>query len=265
MLHWDFNRAKSAMEEVKQAVEGVVHRVQEVKPVIQQAQFVIPEDATLEQIRSAMLELMAQVNVNHYRMGQLYNHVVVKELAQKAGYKDAPTYFREKLADLSPATLNTYGAVVKAFSEQVAVRFGVTCLYLLTVYKEAARVKVNHEEPGPTLIEVPGENGEVKAKPFSACSVEEMRKALRLKRKPASSQPVPAEDVALADQYRTALKGQFTQGSNVQVLVRNEKGNSVLDFKSVPVAEVGTLLLALMDHVPPGSELRPVEKAPPPA
>jgi len=75
----------------------------------------------------------------------------------------------------------------------------------------------------------------------------------------------PAEDVALADQYWEALKGQFTQGSNVQVLVRNEKGSSVLDFKSVPVAEAGTLSLALMDHVPPGSELHRVEAVVPKA
>ncbi len=263
MLRFDFNRAKSAVEEVKQAVEGVKQVVQEVKPVPQQEPFVIPEGATLEQIRGEMLHLMAAENVNHYRMGQLYSYVVDKELAQKAGFKDAPDYFRQHLADLSPATLNMYRAVVKAFSEQVAVRFGVTCLYLLTIYQEVARLKLNYEEPGPALIEVPGKNGEVTKKPFSACSVDEMRQALRLKRKPASSQPVPAEDVALADQYREALKGQFTQGSNVQVLVRNEKGSSVLDFKSVPVGEVGTLLLALMDHVPPGSELRRGEKAPP--
>ncbi len=264
MLHFDFNRAKNAVEEVKQALEGV-KPVLELKPVSQQAPFVIPEGTTLEQIRGELLQLMAAESVNHYRMGQLYSYVVENELAQKAGFTDAPTYFRQHLADLSPATLITYRAVVKAFSEPVAVRFGVTCLYLLTIYREAANVKVNPEEPGPTLIEVPGKNGEVTNKPFSACSVEEMRKALRLKRKPASSKPVPAEDVALAEQYRTALKGQFPQGSNVQVLVRNEKGHSVLDFKSIPVAEVGTLLLALMDHVPPGSELRRAKQAPPSA
>jgi hypothetical protein len=261
MLHFDLTRAKSAVEEVKQAIEGVKLAAQEVKPLSQQALFVIPEGTTLEQIRGELLHLMAGENLNHYRMGQLYSYVVDKELAQKEGYKDAPTYFRQHLADLSPATLSTYRAVVKAFSEPVAVRFGVTCLYLLTIYKEAAGLKLNHEEPGPTLIEVPGKNGEVTKKPFSACSVDELRKALQLKRKPASSKPVPAEDVAQADQYRTALKGQFPQGSNVQVLVRNEKGNSVLDFKSIPVAEVGTLLLALMDHVPPGSELRRAEQA----
>ena len=264
MLHFDFNKAKSVVEEVKQAIEGI-QPVLELKPVSQQAPYVIPEGTTLEQIRGELLRLMAEEHVNQYRMGQLYDYVVENKLAEKANYKDAPTYFRQHLADLSTATLITYRAVVKAFSEQVAVRFGVTCLYLLTIYREAANVKVNPEEPGLTLIEVPGKNGEVTKKPFSACSVDEMRRAIRLKRKPASSKPVPAEDVAQAEKYRAALKGQFTQGSNVQVQVRNEKGNSVLDFMSVPMAEVGALILALMDHLPPGSELRRAEQALPSA
>jgi hypothetical protein len=252
MLPWDFNRAKSAVEEVKQVIEGI-KPVLELKPVSQQAPYVIPVGATLEQICVEMLRLMAEENVNHYRLGLLYSHVVDNELAEKANYKDAPTYFRQHLADLSPATLNTYRAVVKAFSEQVAVRFGVTCLYLLLTYKEVVGLKFNHEEPGPTLIEVPGKNGEVTKKPFSACSVEEMRQALKLKRKPTSSKPVPAEDVAQAEKYRAALQGQFSQGSDVQLKVRNEKGNSVVDIKSVPIAEMGTLILSLMDHVPPSS------------
>ena len=264
-MHWDFNRAKSAVEEVKQAFEGVMHGVHEVRPGAEPVKFVIPEGATLEQILGELIGLMGGESAHQHRMGQLYNHVVEKELAQKAGFKDAPTYFRQKLADLSPASLSKYGAVAKNFSEPVAIRFGVTCLSLLLSYKEAAGLKVNHEEPGPTVIEVPGKNGEVTQKLFSACSVDEMRKAMQLKRKPTSSKPVPAQDVALADQYREALKGQFTQGSHIQVLVRNEKGSSVVDFKSVPVGEVGTLILALMDHVPAGGELRRAEKAPPSA
>jgi hypothetical protein len=258
MFHFDFNKAKSAVEEVKQAIDGI-KPVLEMKPVSQQVPYVIPEGTTLEQIRGEMLRLMAEENVNHYRLGQLYSYVVDNELAEKANYKDAPAYFRQHMTDLSTATLITYRAVVKSFSEQVAVRFGVTCLYLLTIYREAANVKVNPEEPGPTLIEVPDNKGAVTKKPFSACSVDDMRRAIRLKRKPASSKPVPAEDVALADKYRTALKGQFTQGSDVQLKVRNAKGNSVLDIKNIPIAEVATLILTLMDHLPPGSELRPTK------
>ncbi len=49
----------------------------------------IPEDTTLEQLRSELRELFAQENSNHHRMGEIYNHIVEKKLAEKAGYKDA--------------------------------------------------------------------------------------------------------------------------------------------------------------------------------
>lgn len=243
-----------AAEHVLAAVQDALPAVQNVLPVVAGVRLVIPEGATLEQILKEMLGLMAAENVNLHRMGQLYNYVVEKQLAQQAGFTDAPTYFRKKLANLSPATLNTYGAVAKSFTEEVTVQFGVTCLYLLLIYKEAAAVKVNHDEPGGTVIEVPGKDGQVTAKLFSACSVVDMRKALQLKRKPASSKPVPAEDVAQAEQYRKALEGQFPTGSDVKVAVRNEKGNTVYDFKSVPKGHVGTMILSLMDHVPEGGE-----------
>jgi hypothetical protein len=51
-------------------------------------------------------------------------------------------------------------------------------------------------------------------------------------------------------------KKKFSQGSDVQLKVRNKKGNPVLDIKSIPMSEVGTLPLALMEHVPPGSGQR---------
>jgi len=98
-------------------------------------------------------------NVNHHRMGQLYNYVVDKKLAEQQGFKDAPTYFSQKLVDLSSSSLRRYGAVAKNFSEEVAVRFGVTCLYLLLTYKEAAGLKLNHEEPGPRPSRCRGRTG----------------------------------------------------------------------------------------------------------
>lgn len=205
----------------------------------------IQEDTTLEQVREMMLGLMKEESVNHYRMGQLYNHVVKKKLAEKAGYKNAQDYFSKQLADLSQSSLTTYGVVANAFSEEVSARFGVTCLYLLLIYKEAAGLKVNHAEPGGTLIEVPDAKGEVTSKLFSACSVEEMRRAIRRKRKPASSKPVPESDIVLADQFQDAVTSHFPDGVNVKVAVRNQKGDSVFDFMGIPVGQVKTLIEAL--------------------
>lgn len=216
----------------------------------------IPEDATLAQLGQELLHLMAQANSNHHRMGLVYNHIVDKKLAEKAGYKDAREYFSKHLADLSQTSLSLYGAVARAFSEQVARRFGVTCLYLLLSYKEAADVEVNPEEPGNTPIEVPDENGQVAVQPFSACTVEQMRRAVQRKRRPASSKPLPPEKVALAEQYTEAVALRFPSGKGalVKVTVRNQKGKAVLDFKGVPVEQVGLLAEALTGELPPVSE-----------
>jgi hypothetical protein len=68
-------------------------------------------------------------------------------------------------------------------------------------------MEADREEPGNTVIEVPGANGQVQAKPFSQCSVEELRRALQLKRKPGSSKPMPPGAVERGEQYHAALKG----------------------------------------------------------
>jgi len=146
----------------------------------------IPEGSTLEQLGAELRHLYAQENTNHHRMGEIYNHIVDKKLAEKAGFKDSREYFSQQFADLSQAVLSSYGAVAAEFTEPVARRFGVNCLHLLLGYKEAADLDINLAEPGPTLIEVPDEKGQVTAKPFGQCSVEDMRRALRRKRKPAS-------------------------------------------------------------------------------
>jgi hypothetical protein len=221
----------------------------------------IKDDMTLEQAGAAMGQLMAEENLNHHRMGQLYNYVVEKKLAEKAGYKNAQDYFNKKLADLSQASLTMYGAVAKAFTEKVSVRFGVTCVYLLMIYKEATDLEVNPEEPGSAVIEVPDEKGVVTNQPFGACSVDQLRKAIQRKRKPASSRPVPPEHLALADQYQGAVTSHFPQGVNVKVQVRNQKGEAVLDFKGVPVEDVRTLIAALSALLPPMSQGPRVETA----
>ncbi|MFL5346029.1 MAG: hypothetical protein ACJ8AT_14655 [Hyalangium sp.] len=208
------------------------------------------EGMTLEQARDGLLQLMADESTNHHRMGQIYNYVVKKELAQAAGFKDARDYFSQKLKDMSQTALTLYGAVADGFSEEVARNFGVTCLYLLLTYKEAADIKINHEEPGPTLIEVPDAKGVVTPKVFSDCSVDEMRRAIQRKRKPSSSKPLPEEDLVLAEQVEQEVLSRFTKGTKVRVEVRNEQGTAVLDYKGIPLHERKKLGAALMAPLP---------------
>jgi hypothetical protein len=231
-------------------------------PVTTPVSTVVTEGMTLAQVLAAMLQLMKEENTNHYRMGQFYNYVVDKKLAQDAGYKDAKDYFSKHLADLSQTALTMYGTVANDFSEPVARRFGVTCLYLLLTYKEAADIEVNHEDPDGTLIEVPDDKGHVTSMPFGDCSVEQMRRALQRLRKPASSKPLTPEAEALAEQYSEAVTGRFPKGARVKVLVRNQKGKAVLDFKGIPLEQVNQLVEALSGQLPPASE---VQRGEPPA
>jgi hypothetical protein len=222
----------------------------------------LPEGMTLEQVRTAMLQLMMGEASHHHRMGQYYNYVVDHRLAEKAGYKDAKDYFSKHLADLSQTALTLYGAVAKAFSEPVARRYGVTCLYLLLSYKEATDIEVNHADPEGTLIQVPDDKGQLMSKPFGQCTVEQLRRALLHRRKPGATKPLPPEAELRAGQYREAVTGRFPKGTRVKVQVRNEKGKAVLDFKGIPLEQVGQFVAALSGELPP---VRTVQLVEPPA
>jgi hypothetical protein len=51
------------------------------------------------------------------------------------------------------------------------------------------------------------------------------------------------------------------KGTRVKVLVRNEKGKAVLDFKGIPLEQLGQLMEALAGQLPPVSELPRPESA----
>jgi hypothetical protein len=230
------------------------------KPVVKS---VVPDDMTLQQAHVAFLGMMAQESINHHHMGQVYNHVVKKKLAEAAGYKIALEWVSKQLADLSQTSLTMYGAVAEAFSEDVSRRFGVTCLWLLLRYEKAADIEADRQEPGNTVIEVPGDNGQVASKPFSQCSVEEMRKALQGKRNPSSSKPLPPGAVERGEQYHAAVKALFPKVTTVEVQVRNIKGKAVVDFKGIPLEQVNKLIEALTGELPPVPQVRMVEKVVP--
>ncbi|MBN1206453.1 MAG: hypothetical protein JXB05_16310 [Myxococcaceae bacterium] len=224
------------------------------KEVKKQAVHATTQELTLPQWRATLLQLKAVESTNHYRMGEHYNLLVESKLAEAAGYKGAQDYISKELRDISAATLRTYGAVAARFSEDVARQFGVIRLSLLLTYKEAAAIQVDPREPGGTVIEVPGNNGEVKPTPFAQCGVEDLRKALQRLRKPASSQPLPEADLALAHRYREAVTGNFPKEVPVKVQLRNDGGTAVLDFTNIPLTQVLQLAQALMSQFAPGPQ-----------
>jgi hypothetical protein len=193
-------------------------------------------------------------------MGLLYLYLVDSKLLAGTQYKRPVDFICDNVKEVSRAALLVYGAVARAFNQQVCTQHGVYRLRYLLTYKEVARITLNHEEPGGTFILVPQEDGEVKPKLFSGCTVDELRLAIQHARQKPTT-PIPAEHRALVDQYREAVINRFPQGSPVRVQLRNHKGEVVVDFRGIPVLQVGKLSEALLEQFDPMPELPEVELA----
>jgi hypothetical protein len=200
-------------------------------------------------------QLIAAGNVNCHQIGGHYNYVVDNELAEKAGYKNAPEFFSQQLKELSRSTLAMYGAVARAFTEGACGQYGMNALNLLMVYAEAAQSELDTNDPSTMLILVPGENGEVAEQFFGETTVADLRKAIQRLRRPTSSAPLPADALARVEQCRTAWSGYFPAQAGVRFEVRNRKGKPVLSLKDIPLAQFEQLTALL------GTDLRRVRAA----
>ena len=75
------------------------------------------EGMTIKEVPTTIRQLLGQSEINFYLIGLIYNYVVTHNLAEDAGYKDAPEFFATEVKELSRATLAAYGAVAREFSQ----------------------------------------------------------------------------------------------------------------------------------------------------
>ncbi len=206
---------------------------------------------TLEQVKGRILELCSQGEANSHQIGQLYNHVVDNELAEKSGYTSARDYFSQHIRVLAQSTLSLYGAVAHAFTAQDCVRYGTTNLSVLLSYTEAASLSLPKEGPGLVPVEIPQEDGTVTTKPFAECSVSELKLAVKHKRQPASGSPLPGADGTRVETLRQNLAQRFSQDSRVKVETRVTRGKTFISLMNVPLEELDTLTEVLVDGLTP--------------
>jgi hypothetical protein len=214
-----------------------------------------------EQVLVKMGQLAAEEARNQVLIGLLYNYLVDSKLLKGTQYKSALDFICSQIQQLARSSLLLYSAVARVFPQDVCARYGVYRLNALLSYKEAAKIELNAAEPGGTFILVPDENGEVKPKLFSACTVEELRAAVQHVRQSGANNPIPAEQRQLVDQYREAIIRRFPGDSGVRVQLRTHKGNTVVDFKAIPVHQVDKLIEALLEHLYPVREVEDLVEA----
>ncbi|WP_224242957.1 hypothetical protein [Hyalangium gracile] len=202
---------------------------------------------SLQQNLEVLRNLAAQQNLNHFRIGQIYNHIVDNKLAEKEAKKSSQQWFSENVKTLSQAVLSTCGAVARAFTETTCERYGVNNLSSLLAYAKACNFKPSADEPGPTPIAVPQKDGSVVEKPFSECTVEELKLATKSKRTPLPVPPSELEQIRIQTLRESVAKYFSEASSRTRVNSRVYMGTAYVTLQDVPVLELEKLAEALMD------------------
>lgn len=186
-----------------------------------------PDRMTLEQCHDSILKALMQGTAGHYRIGQLYNLMVKNRLAVNRGYRTTREYFRRHVRVLSHRALTMYGAVAHAFELPVCEKYGMASLGALLEYMRLAHIGIwliDRKEPGPTPIEIPRRGGLQIAKPFSDCTLEDLRTAIQGRRAwPGHGKLEPEE--ARVERYLDTLRRHFADNSRFPAKVDAEVNN----------------------------------------
>jgi hypothetical protein len=205
---------------------------------------------TLLEVEQRINTLVRQGSIDTHEIGRLYNYVVGNKLAKKPLYKDAKDFFRKRVTGLSQSVLSVYGTVAGQFTAEMCGQYGMNNLYFLLSYEKAARITVDVNNPGPTLIDVPQEEGEPVRKPFSECSVDELKVAAQNKRAlPAPTLPTP--EMERIARYNATLARFFPDNKLVRVSARVHGDKLLLSLKDIPEGELEQLAEALLECLDP--------------
>lgn len=170
---------------------------------------------SLDELRDAMLRCLLQGSEGHYRIGELYNHVVDGRRAVNAGYRTTREYFRKHVRVLSHAALTRFGAVARHFSREVHAKYGMASLGALLEYNPEAFRYGGSSDPGSFPIHLPRRGGMQLTKPFADCTLEDLRQAVAAGR----SGELSEEDQARVRRYRETLRQYLDENTHLPVKI----------------------------------------------
>ncbi len=184
----------------------------------------------LEKECQAILDLLSQEEDEHWKIGTHYNAIVDGRLAQAEGFKSAKEFLSQRLTTISQATLTLYGAIAKAFSEEVAKKYGSTRLDYLLTYARNSKSPLPQGDPGQVTIKVPNKNGSPSSKHFADCSLAEMRSAVHGQRPPPKAKPIPADDKTVIAALAKNVDA-VGDGNPIQMRAQRVKVYTMVTFK----------------------------------
>jgi hypothetical protein len=209
-------------------------------------------------------EMVRRISFAQDQLGRTYSLAVSRKLAEQAGYKNTWTYFSTRVRGLTRTMLNSYSSATLHWKPEFILNYGMERMQALSAYLRHHTAGDPHvTDPGLLKIRVPRPGSTDEVKIFAECSLEEMRRAARV-RKTLAKARVPVADAVRTLFLENSFLQHFTGVAPVRLNVRTENGRSLVTVHDVPMAELERLIKALragLDEQP--FALR--DNSPPPA
>ena len=204
-------------------------------------------EVALEKQKNAILDLFREGQAAQWSIGEHYNLIVDKKLAEKAGYKRARDFFAAQLKAVPQATLSSYGRVARSFSRELTVKYGMTKLSLLLRLRQLTNEGPLQGDPGPIEIEFPAADDSMQRKPFAQASTRELSRAIGhlRKPKPPADQPVPPLDLRILDALRQVIDEFYGPSFGVRIKTFVLNGAACFALLNLPVGRMNAVFDAL--------------------
>jgi hypothetical protein len=193
----------------------------------------VESQKALEQAGQAFMSEVTRGLVSAWRMGHALNTLSASREANGLDSRGTRGWVHRNVRGLSPATLSTYAAVARRFSEALCLRYGLRALGHLLTYARLAGLPPLPEDPGQVPVQIPTRRGDgLYEKPFARCSVDELRRAVKRQRTPWLFHPVPPSDTHLAARLQGTLQRRLGWGTDVSARAWGTR--TVFNFDGVP-------------------------------
>ena len=214
------------------------HGVPEVSRPIRRMKKDPAAQVELEKEQVNILKSYGQSQAECWTIGKSYNRIVDEKLAERSGFRTARHYFAAKLAVIRQSTLGAYGRVARAFSQNIAVRYGMSKLYLLLIWCKLRRVDAIEADPGSMVIEVPREDGTTRPKPFAQVSAEELRQAIKHSRGTGTTPDFPELDRRILEGIAREIESHRRDDFQVRFKAYAHNGKAHFSLENVCLLHV---------------------------
>lgn len=220
------------------------------------------DPSTLEEARALLLHHEARMSAEQHRIGRLYNRLATQHLAGDGKSSSARKYLKRGFKEVTAKELSLYSSVARRFTRVMCKKYGMRRLSHLLVYAERFGVELTEEDPGLTLIALPGPEGTLLRKPFAKCSRPEMWRAM-MQRTPDQSPAVGPKSAAGESQQaspadahclqllRDGLEKRLGMESRTRLAAKVLDGRVHLTLKNVSVADLDMLVGAILESLEP--------------